>query len=73
MTEETSGGVPCKCCGGMRWPGGGPAKAGEGYTCQRCRASCAWGHPWHAQDRPAKAAARRRAKRDRPRKGQEAA
>jgi len=73
MAEETGGGVPCKCCGEMRWPGGGPAKAGEGYTCPRCRASCDWGRPWHATDKREKAARRRVQARERGRKGKEAA
>jgi hypothetical protein len=73
VTEtETGGGVPCKCCGELRWPGTG-AKPGEGYTCQRCRASCGYGHPWHASDRHAKAARRRVEARRRGRKGKEAA
>ena len=69
MKIVDGGGVPCKCCGEIRWPGAPPKHPGDQYTCQRCRASCGWGHPWHAPERVAQAATRRAIKRLRPRKG----
>jgi hypothetical protein len=68
MSAVIESGVPCACCGELRWPGRGP-EAGERYTCQRCRGTCAWGHAWHAVERPAQAAARRAIKRQRRQQG----